>query len=275
MIDSKMIIKEKAVFARDAETYDTGSTCDLSNASGQKVVSVAAPTATMVAGDRVILGRGTAREEEGVIDSVQADVSITLLANLVYNHTITKQTTVDVESAVSQPVLSVTATTDFLAGETVIVDSGDTHEATYIILSVQTGVSLTMTTNLLFTHEVAETVDQTGIGGVVEVIMLTLSTAFDKSHYKKMAIILPSTWETAEITFLGCLTIDGTFTQIVKATDVAEVAIASIAASKTIGMDGIVMQTLEAVPFVKLRSGTLAIPVDQKTGKIITIVLTR
>lgn len=273
MPDPEMTVKNSVTFPN--ETYDTGSDCDLSNASGQKVVSVAAPTATMVAADRVILGRGTAREEEQVIDSVSADVSITLLANLTYNHTVDADTTVDVESAAAQAVLSVAATTDFLPGESVLVNSGGGQEATYVILSVQAAVSLTMTTNLLFTHAVDETVAQTGIGGVVEVIMRDTSTVMVKEHYKKIALFLPSGWATAGITFLGCDTPSGTFIQIVKATDVAEVAIASVAASKAIGLDGIVMEALEAVPYLKLRSGTAATPIDQGTDKTINYILMR
>jgi len=256
--------------------YSTGSTCDESNASGQKVVKVTAPTAPFAEGDRVILGRGTERKEEGIIDTIQADVSITLLTNLVYNHTIDKETTVDVGSAADQKVLSVTATADFLAGETVLVDEGETHEATYTIASVQAGVSLTMVEDLLFTHEVAETVAQTGIGGVVEICMASLSSVLYKGNHKIVAIFLPSTWATAGITFAGCNTEDGTYNQIVKATDIAEVAVASVAASKVIGLDGIVKEALEGIPYLKLRSGTLAAPVDQGTsGIVVDIVLGR
>lgn len=256
--------------------YSSGSTCDESNASGQKVVKVTAPTAPFGAGDRVILGRGGARKEEAIIDTIQEDVSITLLTNLVYNHTVDADTTVDVESAADQAVLSVTATGDFLPGETVLVDEGETHEATYVILSVQAGVSLTMTTNLLFTHEIAEAVAQTGISGVVEICLASLSSVLYKGNHKIMAIFLPSTWTTAGITFLGCNTENGTYNQVVKATDVVELAVASVAASKVIGLDGIVKQALEAMPYLKLRSGTLAAPVDQgASGIVVDIVLGR
>jgi hypothetical protein len=268
-----MINKKKAVFSEGNRTYDTGGTCDESNASGQTIVKVAAPTSTMVAADRVILGRGTAREEEGVIDSVSADVSITLLANLAYNHTIDKEQTLDQESAAAQAKVYITSTADLLAGETVVISSGEAEEETGVILSINANDYITLTGDLANTHAVGRKVNQTGIGDVVEVIMLTLSTAIDKSHCKRMAIRLPSTWQTAGITFLGCNTPDGTFTQVVKATDIAEVAIASVAASKTIGMDGIVMQALESIPFIKLRSGVAATPVDQKAGKTIDIML--
>ena len=254
--------------------YSTGSDCDESNASGQKVVKLAA-TANFAEGDRVILGRGTEREEEAIIDTIQAGISITLLTNLVYNHTIDKETTVDVESAADQKVLSVAATTGFLVGETVLVDEGETHEATYTIASVQSGVSLTMVEDLAFTHEVAETVAQTGVGGVVEICMASLSTVLYKGSNRIIAIFLASDWTTAGITFAGCETYNGTYNQVVKATDVAEVAVASVAASKVIGMDGIVKQALEGIPYLKLRSGTLAAPVDQgiSGGTLIKVLL--
>ncbi|MCK4321994.1 hypothetical protein KAX08_05720 [candidate division WOR-3 bacterium] len=270
-----MIDKQKAVFSEGNRTYDTGSDCDESNASGQMVVKVAAPTSTMVAADRVILGRGTAREEEGVIDSVSADASITLLANLVYNHTVTQEQTLDQESAAAQKNVYITATANLLVGETVVMSAGEAEEESGVIDAVVTDNYITLVDVLANTHAIARKCKHTaptGIG-VVEVIMLTESTVIDKSHCKRIAISLPSTWQTAGITFLGCNTPDGTFTQIVKATDIAEIAIASVVASKTIGMDGIVMQTLEAVPFIKLRSGVAATPVDQKAGKIITVML--
>jgi len=275
MIDSKMTIKDKVTFPT---VYSDGGECDESNASGQKVVKVAAPTAPFSIGDRVVIGKGTNRVEQGTIDSISADVSITLLANLTYNHTVDAETTVDVESGPGgdNKILSVAATTNFLVGETVIVDEGETHEATYIIASVQAGVSLTMTTVLAETHEVAETVTQAGVAGTVEICMASLSTALYIANYKIMSIFLPADWTTAGITFVGCITNDGTFNQIVQGSDVAEVAIASVAASKVIGLDGALKEALEGIAYIKLRSGTLAAPVDQgASGKTISISLKR
>jgi len=275
MIDPKMSIERTVTFPD--ETYDTGSDCDESNASGQKVVKVAAPTSTMVSGDRVILGRGTAREEEQVIDSVSADVSITLLANLTYNHTVDANTTVDADSAAAQKVLNVAATTNFLAGETIIIDSGGAKEESGVIDSVQAGVSLTLVDNLTNTHlgGDAAAVAQTGVAGVVEVIMRDTSTVLNKKGYKRLCLILPSGWSTAGITFLGCLTSDGTFQQVVKGSDVAEVAVASVAASKSIGLDGTIREALEVIPFIKIRSGTATTPVDQGDDLTIGIRLMR
>ena len=67
-------------------------------------------------------------------------------------------TTVDVESASGQAVLSVTATTNFLPGETVAIGRGTAGVEIAVISSVQAGVSLTLTTNLVNTHAVSETV---------------------------------------------------------------------------------------------------------------------
>lgn len=66
-------------------------------------------------------------------------------------------TTVDVESTLGQNVLSVTATTNFVAGETVCVGFSANCEVC-VIDSVQAGESLTMVDNLTKTHANAETV---------------------------------------------------------------------------------------------------------------------
>lgn len=196
-LDPELTVKHKVTFPN--ETYDTGSTVDVESNSGQKVLSVAATT-NFAEGDRVIIDRGEADEEEGVIDSIQAGVSITLLVNLT---------------------------------NTQAVDN------------------------------------------VVEIIMRTLSTIMKKKHHTKIVLFLPSGWTTAAITFLGCLTENGTYTQVVKGSDVAELAIASVAASKTIGLDGVLMQALAHIPYLKLRSGTASTPVDQGDDLDINYILMR
>jgi len=78
----------------------------------------------------------------------------------------------------------------------------------------------------------------------------------DKSHYKYMSIIMPSAWTAADITFLGSLTSGGTFNKIVQGSDEGELTIKA-SASEVIGLDSAALQnTLMAVPFIKLRSGT-------------------
>jgi len=66
--------------------YDTTTDVDASSASGQKVLNVTSTTG-FSATDKIIINRGGDREEEGVIDTVQAGVSLTLVDNLTYTHT--------------------------------------------------------------------------------------------------------------------------------------------------------------------------------------------
>lgn len=276
-IDQRMAVKKTIAFPT---VYTEGSDIDANALKDQKVVPVAATgnfSATPGAlGNRVMLGRGTEREEEGTIDSLSAGVSITLDDNLTYNHTVDAATTVDVESAAAQKVLSVAATTNFAVGEKVVVDSGESHEATYTIASIASGVSLTMVEDLEHTHEVDEAVAQTGIGGVVEVCWAGHSEVIDKSGYQNMSIYLPSTWTTAAITLLGCDSMDGTFLQVVNADDVGETTIASVAASKYISLNGEIRDAMAAIPFLKLRSGVSGTEIDQGKGSpTVTVVLTR
>jgi hypothetical protein len=77
----------------------------------------------------------------------------------------------------------------------------------------------------------------------------------DKSKYTKMAIFTPSAWTSADVTFLGCMTPDGTYVPIEQASDGAEVAV-KVEANKVIGLDSAALKNaLEAIPFIKLRSG--------------------
>ena len=62
------------------------TTVDADSASAQKVLNVAA-TAGYAAGNYVLIGEGTAREEIKIIDTIQAGVSLTMTVNLTYTHT--------------------------------------------------------------------------------------------------------------------------------------------------------------------------------------------
>lgn len=81
------------------------------------------------------------------------------------------------------------------------------------------------------------------------------SAVIDKSKHTRMSLLMPSAWTAADITFLGCLTKDGTFLPLENGSDGAEVAIKA-EASKAIGLDTAALKNaLEAIPFIKLRSG--------------------
>lgn len=99
----------------------------------------------------------------------------------------------------------------------------------------------------------------------------TESSVLVKKHYKNIAIFLPANWVTSTITFQGCDTATGTFIQIVKGSNAAAITIASVAASKCIVLDDMVLKAIEPVPFIKLVAGTA----QATTDKVITIVLSR
>jgi len=63
------------------------TTVDADSAAGQKVLNVAATT-DFAAGETVKIGADTAREEYGVINTIQAGESLTLHDNLTYTHTL-------------------------------------------------------------------------------------------------------------------------------------------------------------------------------------------
>ena len=99
----------------------------------------------------------------------------------------------------------------------------------------------------------------------------TESTVLVKKHYRNMAIFLPANWVTSAITFLGCSTPTGTFIEIVKGSNAAAVTVASVAASKCVVLDDMVLRALEPVPYIKLKSAQT----QATTDKIIPIVLSR
>ena len=138
-------------------SYSNEIVVDETSAAGQKVLKVADTTGYVV-DDKVVIARGEVREEDAVVFSVQAGISLTFDDNLTYQHTAGTLTTVDAESASDQKVLSVTSTVGFEEGEIVTINKGGSHESQRQISSIQAGVSLTMTTNLFYTHAIAEEV---------------------------------------------------------------------------------------------------------------------
>lgn len=68
----------------------------------------------------------------------------------------TRTSTVDVDSASGQKVLSVAATTPFPAGESVIINEGGTREEKGVVASISAGVSITLAENLSNAHTAAQ-----------------------------------------------------------------------------------------------------------------------
>jgi len=126
-----------------------------------KVLNVTATTGYSV-GDTILIDEdGT--DEEGVVDTIQAGVSLTLLDDMTndYTNETVRRTyaaaVVDSNSAAAQAVLNVSHTDQFSAGEQVIVGLGTTDEEILTIDTIQAGVSLTMTSNLTIVHNAADT----------------------------------------------------------------------------------------------------------------------
>jgi len=66
--------------------YGVKTDVDQDSSSGQLILYVASTT-DFSPGDNIIIDRGGAREEERVIDTVQAGISLTVTVNLTYTHT--------------------------------------------------------------------------------------------------------------------------------------------------------------------------------------------
>jgi len=66
------------------------------------------------------------------------------------------ETTVDETVDKDQPVLKVASTTGLAAGDSVLINRDGDREEEKIILSIQDGVSLTLTTNLTYIHTAAQ-----------------------------------------------------------------------------------------------------------------------
>ena len=84
-----------------------------------------------------------------------------------------------------------------------------------------------------------------------------------KKHYRNMAIFLPANWVTSVITFKGCDTPDGTFIPIVKGSTALAVTIASVAASKCIVLDDMILKAIEPVPYIIIVSTQAQITTDK------------
>jgi hypothetical protein len=86
-------------------------------------------------------------------------------------------TTVDADSAAGQKVLNVTATTNFIAGDTILIGSRSSATKAYkaevrVIDTIQAGVSLTLLSNLAYTHTAvdAETVKESTADGTFGIL---------------------------------------------------------------------------------------------------------
>lgn len=133
---------------------------DADSNAGTSTLNVASTTGYTV-GDSIVIGKGTAREEDAIIASISVGVSFGLVDNLAFTHTGAQADSVsrtyavayvDVDSADGQPVLSVTETSQFSVGQAVIVGLGTVRAEIKIIQSIGAGISITFTDNLTYPH---------------------------------------------------------------------------------------------------------------------------
>jgi len=177
--------------------YSNETEVDETSAAEQKVLKVAATTG-YAEGDKVIIGRGTDREEEAVVDSVSAGVSLTLVDNLTYEHTADARTTVDADSADGQKVLNVASTTSFSVDEIVTINAGGDRAEKRKIYTIQDGVSLTMTVDLSYTHTQAQGDEVVGSNGDEDVVEEYTSYYLTKAKHLTIFenfLILGNTYE--------------------------------------------------------------------------------
>ncbi|HUV85032.1 MAG TPA: hypothetical protein VMV86_04935 [Methanosarcinales archaeon] len=152
-----------------SRAYSNETAVDETSAADQKVLKVAATTG-YAADDKVIINRGGDREEEAVVFSVQAGISLTFDDNLTYEHTADTKTTVDDDSADAQKVLNVASTTGFSVGELVTINAGGDRAETRKIYTIQAGISLTMTVDLSYTHTQAQGDEVVGSAGAEDTV---------------------------------------------------------------------------------------------------------
>lgn len=100
-----------------------------------------------------------------------------------------------------------------------------------------------------------------------------VSDAIDLKDYVIAALMIPSAWTAAALTFTGCDTPGGAFLPLYDdaGTEVT-VASASVAADRIL-VNKAVLEQLAAVRWLKIRSGVLATPVNQAADRVIKVML--
>ena len=96
----------------------------------------------------------------------------------------------------------------------------------------------------------------------------SLSTAANLDRLALVGIVLPSSWTAASLTFQACETYDGTYVDLYD-TGGTEVECQAVA-SRWIA---IAPQDFLSARYLKVRSGTSAVPVNQGAARTITLVL--
>lgn len=97
----------------------------------------------------------------------------------------------------------------------------------------------------------------------------SLSGATDLGYATFCGFITPSGWTTAAVSFAAATSLAGTYYPVLSASG-AEITTGSVAASKWVALDP---ADFAGIRWLKIQSGTSAVPVNQSGGDIITLVL--
>lgn len=99
---------------------------------------------------------------------------------------------------------------------------------------------------------------------------VSLSGEIDIEGFKIAAIEMPAAWTAANLTFQAASAAGGTFKNVHD--DAGTEVLVTAAADRIIGLDAILPE-LAAIRFLKIRSGTAAIPVNQAAAMTLTLIL--
>ncbi len=115
--------------------------------------------------------------------------------------------------------------------------------------------------------------------GSYEVISTTiaasasLSSAIDiGQHINAMAFEIPNAWTTANLTFVGANASNGTYRSIY-GDGGTEINVTVGGTNRMVGLDATKFNALKAFRFIKIRSGTDSVPVEQAAERTINIMV--
>ena len=100
-----------------------------------------------------------------------------------------------------------------------------------------------------------------------------MEAGVDLEAYGDAAIQMPAAWTAADLTFQGAVTLAGTYADVYDS-DGNELTV-SAAQARAIGLTAAEASVLRAFRFVKMRSGTSAVPVQQAADRTVTLILKR
>lgn len=101
----------------------------------------------------------------------------------------------------------------------------------------------------------------------------TVSTTIDMSRYVLAAIVMPSAWTTAAITFLAAARKGDTFVPVYDDAGTEVTIPSTVALPDRIIVNKAVLEQLAGLTYLRLRSGTNASPVSQAADRTIYLLV--